>query len=446
MAGFWVRRPRGARELDVDDAELAKRAGLALVAADERLRVAAEELGFAEAELADAATQRLRESLVASRGVLSDAFRLQRLAHGATAGAAGEVRARFARIVELCEGIEGALDAQSSALAERIARARRAPEIIDGIRGDAARLRARIPHARSTVERLAARYAREALVDVETSPAEAEQLLDLAEHSAGVAERRRAAGRLEQGDVALEASVASIRRAAALLDAVEDLEVEALRAEATLALVVEEARGDLAAALSEPVSRDVATATAIADLQAALAALPAVGVNTDPVAHLARVRAARAALDVAIEAARERATHPLPPVVHVHRAIQDADRQLDIARDAIAGHPGWVGAEAMALLAQSEHLRIDLGHYLGSSAAAAMAGGSGAARGNGSGRSAAPGTATITVTDLAHRERVIAMAQRAASLATESLLLARRDIDAIRSKGSGEPRGILGRR
>ncbi|WP_235508411.1 hypothetical protein [Agromyces sp. Soil535] len=410
MAGFRVMRRRGAQQLQVHDADLAMRAGRALVAADERIRVTAEELGFAEAELGADATTQLSEALVAVRKHLSDAFRLNRLNHDAIPGTADEVRARYAHIVELCEWAQDLLDEQTSALADRIRRARRAPEIIAGVRADTEHLRARIPHARETVERLATRYSREALVRVVGNAAEADQLLGFAEHSLGVAERRRAAGHREQASVALEASVESVRRAATLVDAVETFEVEALRAESTLAALVEESRRDLAAALEEPRSRRIADT--IGELQAALAALPPAGVNTDPFAHLSRLREARAVLDAAITAARERATDLIPLVSHVHHAIKDADRQLDVARDAIAGHPGWIGAEALTRLAESERIRIDLGHSLGSS------------------------TATITVTDQDHRERVIAMARRAASLASESLYLARRDIDAFRSQRS----------
>ena len=163
MAVFRVRRRRGAQQLDVHDVDLAKRAGRALVAADERIRVTVDELGFAEAELGVDATAQLSAALVAARRHLRDAFRLNRLNHEAIPGSADEVRARYLRIVELCELAEDELDEQTSALADRVARARHAPEIIVGVRADTERLRARIPHARETIERLAARYAQEAV-------------------------------------------------------------------------------------------------------------------------------------------------------------------------------------------------------------------------------------------------------------------------------------------
>ena len=421
MAGFRVRRRRGAQQLDVHDADLAKRAGRALVAADERVRVTADELGFAEAELGADATTQLSEALVAVRRHLSDAFRLNRLNH--------DVNPRYSSTrcgPATCASWSCANGPRTCSMSRPprspsgSRRARRAPEVIAGVRADIARLRARIPHARETIERLAARYAREALVHVEANAAEADQLLGFAEHSVGVAERRRAAGQREQASVALEASVESVRRAATLLDAVETFEVEALRAESTLAAIVEESRRDLAAALEEPRSRRVADT--IGELQAALAALPPAGVNTDPFAHLSRLREARAALDAAITAARERATDLIPLVNHVHHAIKDADRQLDVARDAITGHPGWISPEALMRLAESERIRIDLGHSLGSPAA------------------------IITMTDQDHREQMIAMARRVASLAGEALHLARRDIDASRSQGRGNLRRLATQR
>ena len=411
MAGFWGKRKRDEQqqELDAQDLDLAKRAQSALVAADERIRVTTDELGFAEAELGADSTRALRDALTAVRTHLGEAFRLHQLNHDEVPDTREELRTRNARIVQLCEWAEDVLDDQTSALADRIARARRAPEIIAGIRGDVVLLRERIPQARETVDRLAARYAPQALAQVEANPAEAEQLLGFAEHGVGVAERRRAAGQREQANLALEASAESVRRAATLLDAVETFEVEALRAESTLAAIVEDSRGDIAVALREPHNPGVAKA--IADLQAALASLPPAGVNTDPFTHLDRLREANSGLDAAIAAARERAARPIPPLDHVHHAIDDADRQLAVARDVIAGHRGWIGADARTRLAEAERIRADLDHFLGGPAA------------------------TITVIDEDHREQAMGMARRVAYLAGEALQLARRDIDSSRPQG-----------
>jgi len=407
MAGFWgARRREEKAALEAQDADLARRARSALVSADERIRLTTDELAFAEAELGPGPTNDLREALKAVRTHMQEAFHLNQLNHDDIPDTPEELRTRNARIVQLCEWAEDLLDDRTAALAEPIERARRAPEIIAGVRADAARLRARLPEARATIERLSARYSADAMKQIEANPAEAEQLLSFAEHSAGVAERRREAGQREQANLALEASTEAVRRAATLLDAVETFEIEALRAEATLAAIVEDSRGDIAAALREP--HTPAVSKAIADLQAALAALPPAGVNTDPFTHLSRLREANSALDAAIAAARERAARPIPPLEHVHHAIDDADRQLAVARDVIAGHRGWIGADARTRLAEAERVRVDLDRHLGTSAAAA------------------------TSIDEDHREQAMAMARRVAFLAGEALQLAQRDIDAAR--------------
>ncbi|GAA4048695.1 hypothetical protein [Agromyces indicus] len=412
MAGFRVSRRRSARDIEVHDAELAKRAGSALFAADERIRAVAEELGFAEAELGADAAARLGAALEMARRSLNEAFRLNRRNRDADPGSSAESRARSLQVIELCESVERVLAEHTAAVAEAAARLRRAPEIFAGVHADAEQLRARLPHARETLERLAARYARAALAPVAANAAEAEQLLAFAEHGVAVAARRRAAGQVDPASVALEASAAAVHRAAALLDAVDDFEVEALRAEASLAGAVDEARRALAAVPAEP--HPYRVAEAIAELRAALADLPAVGVNIDPFAHLARVREAHAALDAALAPARERATSPVASVHHphhVHHAIEDADRRLDAARDAIAGHPGWIGAEALTRLAESERIRTALAHCLGSP------------------------TETVAVIDADHGARVLAMARRVASLASEAVDLARRDVEAFRAQG-----------
>lgn len=412
MAGFWGRRKREQEELDAQDADLARQARSALVAADERVRVTTDELAFADAELGSGPTKDLRDALDAVRTHLAEAFHLHQLNHDEIPDTPEELRTRNARIVQLCEWAEDLLDDRTEALAAPIERARRAPEIIAGVRADAARLRARIPQARETVQRLAARYSPEALAQVEANPSEAEQLLGFAEHSAGIAERRREAGQREQANLALEASTEAARRAATLIDAVETFEVEALRAESTLSAIVEDSREDIVVALREPHSP--AVSAAIAELQSALAALPAAGVNTDPFAQLSRLREANAGLDEAIAKARERAARPIPPLEHVRHAIDDGDRQLAVARDVIAGHRGWIGADARTRLAEAERIRIDLDRYLGTSASVA------------------------TQIDEDHREQAMAMARRIAFLAGEALQLAQRDIDSSRPQNGPE--------
>jgi hypothetical protein len=403
MAGFWGKRKR---EQDEQDADLATRAQTALVEADERIRLTSDELDFAIAELGDGATADLRAALDSVRVHMGEAFHLHQLNHDEIPDTPEELRTRNARIVQLCEWAEGLLDEKTAALAQPIALARNAPQILTNMRADAARLRDRIDPARDTLARLSERYSPEALRQVAQTPEEATRLLDFAEHGADIAERRRADGQREQGNMALEAATESVRRATAMLDALETFEIEALRAESTLAAVIDDSRGDLVTARTAPQSPAVVEAARA--LTAALAALPASGEKTDPLSELTQLRDANAALDAAVAAAVARAANPLPTVAQVENAVDDADRQLSVARDVIAGQRGWIGADARTRLAEAERLRAEL-----------------------------PGTASVAEDD---RPAAIDAARRVAFLASEALQYAQRDIDGARPYGGwGQP-------
>lgn len=409
MAGLWGKRKREEQAaLDAQDADLARRAKTALVAVDERIRTTTDELDFAEAELGEGATKDLREALSAVRTHLGEAFHLNQLNHDEIPDTPEELRTRNARIVQLCEWADELLDDRTTALANDIERVRRAPEILAQVRADIVTLGERLPHARSTLDRLALRYSASALRQVSEGADEAEQLLTFAAHSADVSARRRDAGRREEANLALETATEAVRRAAAIIDGVEDFEIEALRAESTLADVIADSRGDLVAARDAP--QVPAVTAAAAALESALAALAPSREKADPFTQLSQLREANSALDAAIAVARERAARPIPTLPHVRHALDDADRQIAVARNVIAGHRGWIGADARTRLAEAERSRID---------------------------------AEPLVADEDTREDAMALARRAGALASEALQLAQRDIDSSRPQdpGWGGPQG-----
>lgn len=412
MAGFWGRRKREDAEIEAQDAELSRKAGAALVAADERIRVTDDELAYAEIELGRDATKDLRDALAAVRQHLGEAFQLHQLNHDEIPDTPEELRTRNARIVQLCEWAEDLLDDRTETLAESIARARRAPEIIAGIRSDVARMRERLPALNASLERLSTRYSDAAMRTVLGNAAEAAQLLDFAEHSSEVSERRRDAGQREQANLALETAIEASRRAGTLVEAVDTFEIEALRAESTLAAIVDDSREDLIVAQPLRATPDVAAAAT--ELESALGALTPAGSKPDPFTELNRLRTANAALDAAVAKARARAERPVPSEAHVRHAIDDADRQIGVARSVISGHRGWIGADARTRLAEAERIRNDLMRFAG----------------------------PIPEDD---REEAMGLARRAGQLAAEALDLAQRDIDSSRPNDWGNGGGYGGR-
>ncbi len=404
MAGFWGTRKKEREQLAAQDAEFGRKADAALVTADERLRISTDELTFAEIELGRDATRELRDALESVRTHLGEAFQLNQLNHDEIPDTPEEARTRNARIIQLCDWAEDLLDDRLQALAEPVARARRAPEIIEGILAQVARDDARIPKIESALTRLSNRYSPEALRKISGNTREAAQLLEFARHSAEISTARREGGQREHANLALETAIEAGRRATTLLDAVDTFEVEALRAESTLAAIIEDSRDDLAAARD---LRNVpAVAAAMTALEQELDSLTPADAKPDPFAELTRLRAANGALDAIVIKTRERAARPVPSESQVRHTIDDADHQLGVARSVISGHRGWIGADARTRLAEAERLRLDLSTLGGS-------------------------------IDEDDREKALADARRCGQLASEALQLAQRDIDSSRPNDGG---------
>lgn len=400
MSGFWGRRKREREVQQAQDVDLARSAKTALVSADERIRITQDELGFAIAELGDDLATDLKNALDSVRTHMQEAFHLHQLLHDEIPDTPEEQRSWNTRILQLCEWAESLLDEKTAALENHIEKVRRAPEIIAQIRTDADALAELLAPTRATIERLGARYADSAMSQIAASADEAEQLIAFARHGADVSERRRAAGQNAEANLALETATEAVRRARVVLDAVEDFEINALRAESTLSDVAADSRLDLAEARRAPQRPAVVEATAA--LENALSGL--VPRRNDPFAELSALRAANENLERAVAAARHRAENPPPPREHVLHALDDADRQLGVARGLIAGHRGWIGADARTRLAEAERLRTEL--------------------------AALPD-------DEDTRQRALDTARRIAQLATEALHLAQRDIDSSRPQHYG---------
>jgi len=81
MAGFWGKRKRETEQQQAQDAELTRHADAALVRTDERVRLVADELTYAEIELGKDATSDLRAALASVRQHLGEAFHLNQLNH-----------------------------------------------------------------------------------------------------------------------------------------------------------------------------------------------------------------------------------------------------------------------------------------------------------------------------------------------------------------------------
>lgn len=422
----WMRSRRRtrARDTSAELERLEKEAGTALVRTDERLRLADDELGFAVAELGEDETRDLAAALRTARERLREAFHLHQLLHDHVPDTDAQRREWFARIVTLCRAADESVGEQVRAVGARRADVRRTPSAVEHVRRELERVRGEVGKARVTLERLAERYTDQALQPVADNPVQAERLLEFAGRSADLATARLAEQRVGEADGAARAAADTVRRAEGLLRAVEEFEVEALRAESALGAMIAESRAELATARALPArQREGAVDAAVAALEEALAELPAPGERSDPVASLTRVRRANTALDDAVADLLEREQRERQARAQLGPALDDAARQIATARSVVDDYRAPVGPDARTRLAEAE-------------------GELARARGE------------------RDPERGVAAARRAAALAAEAATTARRDIAragqhypggtwgdpraGMRGGGSGALGGILG--
>ncbi|MET3767397.1 hypothetical protein ABIB15_000059 [Marisediminicola sp. UYEF4] len=391
-------------------AELTRTAGSALVRADERARLADDELGFAIADFGEAATAEFAVAIQRARQRLGEAFQLNQQLSDHVPDTNAQRREWTERIISLCQSAETVIADQQSAVTARRAAVRRAPSDIEKVRADIRRVRELLPDARITVVRLAVRYTDGALKPIAENPDQAEQLLEFAERTAAVAESRLAASRISEADTVVHAGTETVRRAEALLAAVGAFEVEALQAESTLAAMAAESRAELAEARSIPEpERRGQIDSAIAALDRELVAVPIPGSRLDPVGSLSTLRGANSALDDAVADRADRAERSERLRTQLMTAINDAERQIAAARELISDYRAPIGPDARTRLAEAER-------------------------------------ELAAMTDELQPEPAIARARRAASLAADAAACARADVERARRNDGADPRhGNYGR-
>jgi len=359
VALWSVRRRRAARgrtqEREAELARLGVEAGSALVRADERARLAEDELAFAQAELGERETRELAPTLRRARERLAEAFHLNQLLHDHVPDTDQQRQEWSARIVDLCRSADGSLDELDRGLAGLRRTVRSTPAAVDRVAAEVARVRDAVPEARADVDRLRGVYAHSALLPVADNPDQAERLLEFAGRSAAAARRRLDAQQVAQAGAAVRAAEEAVHRAEGLLRAVDDYEAEALRAEAALGAIVAESRAELAEARALPADQRAGRIDgAVAALEEALAALPAPGEPGDPVGSLTRVREANTALDDAVAERAEQRERLRRASAHLGTALDDAERQLASARSVVDDYRAPVGPDARTRLAEAE--------------------------------------------------------------------------------------------
>ena len=245
-----TRQVAAAREKDLE--QLTHEANTLLIAADESLRDAREEVGFAEAQFGEADVAPYRQAVARATEELMAAFTLRQQLDDATPEDAESHRRIVEEVSERARRVQAMLDEQGQRIEQLRDLERRAPEVLTALPAQVDALEAHIPTAEGTLAGLA-RYAERSWASVKGNVEAVREMISRTRTA--VTEGRQG---LDAGDRAtavrsVRAAQQSLAEGARLLDAIDHLAASLRQAE-------EAARTQLAAAAADAASARAALA------------------------------------------------------------------------------------------------------------------------------------------------------------------------------------------
>jgi hypothetical protein len=373
--------------------ELTGRANDLLIELDDDLRASERELAMATGQYGEAATERFRDALEASRRDVAEAFRLRMTLEEEPAPDLATRRETLSQIVALCQAADARLDAESEDFDRLRDLEGRAAEVADEADQRRAALEAALPAAAAAWQDLDARYAGPPVTAVATNVDQARERLSFAATATtraraalaeipssegastvdsppastpatgAVAERAPGGDRAEAA-LAVRAAEQAVDQAEQLLTAIHravtDLDAARKSADALVMEVEAElaaGRATLAAGGSVPAG--LAAAVSGAEQVLAQARAELASPKPDPIAITARLQAADATLDQALAEARDAAERAARARSLLAQALPVARAEVSAATDFITTRRGAVDTGARTALSEAQrHLAL----------------------------------------------------------------------------------------
>lgn len=389
--------------------ELVRLAGSALVQTDDAVRTSEEELGFATASYGESSTAAFTAALAGAKDELSQAFALKQRLDDAEPDTEQQQRDWNIQIIRLCEHANHVLDEQAASFDELRALEKNAPAAVEELRARAAAAQPSIQAARDTVAALQTRYTPDALITVVDNASQAQERLTFVGTAVADAATKLAAGDSGEAAVGIRAAEEALDQSVQLTGAVKRLQADLAAAEQNLAARLAELDGDIAAAGSQPDPTGT-LATVVASTAAVVAQVRgALGAPNNPIALLARLDAANAQIDGALQGVRTAVEQQQRAAAALGQTLDTARAQVSAAEDFIVSRRGAVGAEARTRLAEAGRTLVQAQGLAASDPAQALS-----------------------------------LAQRANSLAGQSVQLAQADLGQFQTQAAGGLDSVFG--
>ena len=339
----------------IDD--LRRRAGSALVQADDALKTSGEELGFAVASYGDEATTDFRTALESAKGKVAEAFTLQQRLDDAEPDTDDERRAWYGAIIQLTDEADALLDEQAERFDALRDLERNAPEALARVESAAAAVEGEVAPAAERLSGLRGQYGESALAPVADNPEQAQVRMTFARESLAAARTAVDAGQGGRAAVSIRAAEEAVDQAKLLSGAIERLAADLAAADQALVAGVAELDRDVQTARS----LNTESTNAIADRVAAEASdiRSSIGrPGRDPLALQARLEQVDAEIDAAVQGARDAAEQAARARAQLDRSLAAARAQVNATEDYLVARRGAVGAEARTRLAEAGRLLV----------------------------------------------------------------------------------------
>lgn len=348
-------KPSGASGLPA----LRTKANLKLVALDEALQTADNELGYAIAQFGEAATADYALAVKQSRGIATAAFRLRRELEDAVPEPVTKQRELTLQIIALSDAAQDTLDRLDRTFSTLRSEEVEAPSSLKALAARIAATKARLAPARTTLARLASEYRPDIATEHETAVSDATQRLDHAAETVKAAQKKLSPAGVNDVVGSLHAAEESVTAATALLDSIDTVAEKLDDAAKALKKLATAQKADLAEARKQrDDAPDAMTGKAILDaieaVETVLEAASAEKKPADPIARLDSLNAAIARLDLALAGARNQAQR----LAHAKSALAGtlvvAKSQIAAVRGFIVAGGGAAGADSRTRLNEAE--------------------------------------------------------------------------------------------
>ncbi|MFD3332557.1 TPM domain-containing protein [Streptomyces sp. NPDC058700] len=332
-----------------------------LVDTDDAVRTSQEELGFASAQFGEEAVQPFTEAVAFAKEQLTASFRLRQKLDDAFPEDDSTRRTMLEEILRRCAEANARLDAESEDFDRLRALERTAPQALVSVEAACREQAARMGTAEAALTAMRGRYAETAAAPVAGDVEQAKDRLVFATTHVDQARHRIDAGDNGGAAVHIRAAEGAVDQAARLIEAVDRRAQELAEAVGRLPGALSETDADLADARG--LLRGTAEGVSTADLQGRIARAESVVAEVrrvmeagryDPIGALRRVEEADAALDEALEGARERESGGRRARALLDQAMLTGRSAIGAASDYIATHRGAVGSEARTRLAEAQ--------------------------------------------------------------------------------------------